>query len=236
MRILDSRYPGGLGLTWVTPISFQLFKRESGSSLTTLLALSFYKWKSCAVPERSPLWRAAGEMHEALNSNNCMLPCSYYLLRPTSPSGSWPSSESSHVLMWLLEEGWFLPYLVLVMGQHLPQTCHWSGIIGRTKPTKSRMVKLKICRWRSPPPPPPTCVVLYVEATVCLKPSSPQLFLCQLFQNSRPVGDSCFQIFILPVTDQALPKICSGNLMPFRPSFGTCTGLKKSLESTWNNG
>lgn len=82
----------------------------------------------------------------------------------------------------------------------------------------------------------PTLVVLYVEATVCLKPSSPPLFLCQLLQNPQPVGDSCFLIFILPVMDQALQKICSGNSMPCRPSFGTCTGPKKSLESTWNNG
>lgn len=33
--------------------------------------------------------------------------------------------------------------------------------------------KTLICQWRLPPPPPPTLVVLYVEATVCLKPSSP---------------------------------------------------------------
>lgn len=124
-------------------------------------------------------------MHETLNFNNCMLPCSYYLLRLTSPSGSWPSSESSHVLMWLLKEGWFLPYILLlaVVGQYLPQTSHWSGITGWAKPTKSCMVKLNICRWRLPPPPPPTRVVLYVEATVCLKPSSLQLSLCRLFRT-----------------------------------------------------
>lgn len=40
-RALDSRYPGVLISIWVTPISYQLFKRESRSSLTTLLALSF---------------------------------------------------------------------------------------------------------------------------------------------------------------------------------------------------
>lgn len=38
--------------------------------------------------------------------------------------------------------------------------------------------------------------------------------------------------FALPAMDQAPQKICSGNLMPYRPSFGICTGLRRSLGST----
>ena len=83
-----------------SPQFFSSSSRESRSSLTTLLAR-----KVCAISKRPPFWRGAGEMHETRNFNNCMLPCSYYLLRLTSPSGLWPSSESSHVLMWLLKEG-----------------------------------------------------------------------------------------------------------------------------------
>lgn len=95
--------------------------------------------------------------------------------------------------MWLLKEGWFLPYAILLLTrrQQPLQTSRWSGAIGWAKWTESCMVKLKFCQWRLPPPL-PRCVVSYVEATVCLKPSSPQLSLCYFLSSPRPLDDSWF--------------------------------------------